>query len=369
VAFRQFALLQQEGELLAISEQWEALTAASRGGYFLTFGSCWASWNAIHKPQGHELRCATLRDDGKLIAILPMVVYRRGLWRIAQTLGPQTAESTDVLLACDAPPSAPGDILDRFIAAARADIIDLPFVVAGSAFAHAIERSRASRMVFQIDSLPYAVLHDETEWDRFEKSLSRSYQQQTGRKLRRLQERGAVTFDILEREADTSIDWLLDQKAKWGERVGKLGPWLFSPQYRAYLKNLSASGERILTFVLKVGDDICAVKVIAVGPKLCSLIIGAYDEGYNYYSPGSILDAFWIKHIFDTFRDPAGRHLDIDFGVGVERYKLHWSRGHTIETKTYKILASPWGGVPYRLKTALRNLRTRTAPQASTAAP
>ena len=74
MAFRQFALLQQEGELLAISEQWEALTAASRGGYFLTFGSCWASWNAIHKPQGHELRCATLRDDGKLIAILPMVV-------------------------------------------------------------------------------------------------------------------------------------------------------------------------------------------------------------------------------------------------------------------------------------------------------
>jgi CelD/BcsL family acetyltransferase involved in cellulose biosynthesis len=369
VAFRQFALLQREEELLAISEQWEALAAASRGAYFLTFGSCWASWTTIHKPQGHELRCATLHEDGKLIAVLPMVVYRRGLWRIAQTLGPQTAESTDVLLARDAPHSAASDMLDRFIAAARADIIDLSFVVEGSALAHAVERSRTPRMIFQIDALPYAVLHDETEWDTFEKSLSRSYQQQTGRKLRRLQERGAVTFDIVEGEANASIDWLLDQKAEWGERVGKLGPWLFSPQYRTYLKNLSASGDRILTFVLKLDDIPCAVKVIAVGPTLCTLIIGAYDERYNYYSPGSILDAFWVKHIFDTFRDPVGRHLDIDFGVGSERYKLHWSRGHAIETKTYKIFASHWGGVPYRLKSALRNLRTRPAPQAGTATP
>ena len=362
MAFRQFELLQSEEDLLSIAARWRALAARSRGAYFLSFASCWASWTEIHKPRGHKLRCATLSEDGGLIAVFPMVVHRRGLWRIAQTLGPQTAETTDVLVARDASPTTASEIFERFIAAARPDIIDLPFVADGSPLDHAVGRTRKPKRVFQVEALPYAVLHGETDWEKYERSLSRSYQQQTGRKLRRLQEQGAVSFHLLAKdEVDTAIDWLLDQKAKWGERVGKLGPWLFSANYRAYLKALVASEDRVLTFALKLDGAYCAVKIVAIGPTLCTLIIGAYDEDRSYYSPGSILDAFWIKHVFETFGSCGGQHLDIDFGVGPERYKLHWSRHHTIETRTYKVLPSYWGAVPYRLSAAIRRLKALTA--------
>jgi CelD/BcsL family acetyltransferase involved in cellulose biosynthesis len=361
VAFRRFLILRSDEEFLSIAEQWKALAAEARGAYFLTFASCWASWTAIHKPRGHKLRCAALFEDGRLIAVLPMVVHRRGLWRMAQTLGPQTAETTDVLIARDAPTTTASEIFERFIAAARPDIIDLPFVADGSPLDQAVARTRKPKSVFQLEALPYAVLHDEADWENYERSLSRSYQQQIQRKLRRLQEQGAVTFDILEQDADAGVDWLLEQKAKWGERVGKLGPWLFSPHYRAYLKALVASEDRVLTFALKLDGAYCAVKVVALGPTLCTLIIGAYDEDRGSYSPGSILDAFWIKHVFETFSGSDGQHLDIDFGVGAERYKLHWSRRHMIETRTYKVLPSYWGAVPYRLNAALRGQKARAA--------
>ena len=359
MASDQIEILHTRSQLLAVRDEWEMLWARSEGAYFLNFSSCLHSWDLVHQPQGRRLYCAILRQDGRIVAILPLVCQRRALWTIALALGPEAAEGCDILVEKNAAAGIGTQILQRFIAAARPDIMNFAFVVAGSALDVAIKASRKFHVVTQVDPMPYAVLRDEQTWAAFEKTVSKSYQQQTRRKLRRLEEKGVVAFEVIHGAADASIDWLLDEKQKWGVKVGKLGSWLFSPQYRAYLKALTESDDRILTFVLKLDGVPIAVKVIVAGPILCTLIIGAYDEDQSYFSPGSILDEFWIKHVFDHYCDAEGRKLDVNFGVGLERYKTHWGRGHAMETASYKLAASTWGEIPYRVKGALNKIRTR----------
>ena len=238
--------------------------------------------------------------------------------------------------------------------AAKPDVLNLPFVRGGNALDRAVRGLPNYRAVTHTDVMPYALLSGERDWPAFERALNRGTQAQTARKKRRLDEMGAVTIEVIEGEADAAVDWLLDEKAKWGRKVNKRGAWLFDPAYRAYLKGYAAAGASrsgtVLTFTLRLDGRLAAVKTVVVGPTLCTLLIAAYDEALSRFSPGNILDEVWLRHVFENHRDEAGRRLDVNFGNGIERYKLHWGRGFTYPSHTYKVAATRWGELPYRLK-------------------
>ncbi len=352
-------ILRTLDEVEAIEAAWRALWLRSHGSYFLSYASCLESWKTIHHPLGRSLTCAVLRDGDAVVAIWPMVCSRRrGLWKVAQTMGPDAAEGSDILVARDAPPAFAVALFEGFIKAARPDILDLAYVTADSPLDAAVGASRAYVRVAQVDEMPCAMLEGERDWASFERSLSNGYQRITQKQARRLEAKGRVEYQVIEGEADASIDWLLDTKQHWGEKVHKQGPWLTSPHYRAYLKRFAASSGLIVTFVIKLDGVPAAVKVVFVGPTLCAPIIAAYDDSLSYFSPGKILDGFYIRHVFEHYADPDGRPLNIEFGVGSELNKHHWSRGHRVEAKTYKVAASRWGALPYRLRVALDKVRS-----------
>ena len=352
-------------DLLSLRGEWDALWMHSHGDYYTSFASCLAALDEVHAPAGHALRCAIARDDGRLVAVLPMALKRKGLWRVAVTLGPDAAEGCDIVVAEGEPAGTALALLRFFLRRGGADVLDLPFLRGGNALDRAVEACGAFRTVTQSDVMPYARLSAEADWPRYERSLSRQTQAQTARKRRRLEEAGAVKVELTHGAADAAIDWLLDEKATWGRKTGKTGAWLFAPGYRAYLKSLAAEpggGQRLATFVLRVDGRIAAVKVIAVGTTLATLIIAAYDEALRKFSPGNILDEVWVRHVFDTARDGEGRPLDINFGNGVERYKLHWGGGTAFPSRTCKLAATRWGELPYRLKAALAGAKARLSP-------
>lgn len=352
-----FSLARDRAALLALADEWDALWTRSHGDYHLGFPSCLTSWDVIHAPRGRRLCCAILRMDGALRAVLPMVTFRRKLWRFATTLGPEAAEGCDLLQAEGGSRDEAAALLAFFMRRVRPDAVDLPYVRAGSALDQAIGTVTCRRRVTQTDVIPYASLGGEDDWEDYERSLGRSAQQQTGRKHRRMAEAGATAFEVRTGEADAAIDWLLDEKARWGLKVDKIGSWLFSTAYRTWLKRYAATDGRVLTFVLTFDGRPAAVKVIVVGPRLCTLIIAAYDETLSRFSPGNILDGFWIRHVFDHARDADGRRVDITFGVGVERYKMHWGRGLTQAATTYKLIGTRWGTLPYIVKDGLQAVR------------
>ena len=356
-------ILRTLDQLAAIEAPWQDLWLRSHGSYFLSFASCVESWKAIHQPLGRRLACAVLRQDQEIVAILPMVCWRKqGLWTVAQTMGPDAAEGSDILVAHGAPPALAIAVLGGFLEAARPDILDLDYVFKGSALDVAVLASKRYVKVAQVAEMPCANLAEERDWASFERSLSNSYQRITQKQARRLEAKGRVEYQVITGQADESIDWLLDTKQHWGEKVHKQGPWLTSPYYRAYLKSFASTSGLIVTYVIKLDGAPAAVKVVFVGPTLCAPIIAAYDDSLSYFSPGKILDGFYIRHVFENFADPAGKPLNIEFGVGLELNKQHWSRGHKVEAKTYKVAATRWGALPYRIRAAVDRLKQRRAP-------
>jgi CelD/BcsL family acetyltransferase involved in cellulose biosynthesis len=83
------------------------------------------------------------------------------------------------------------------------------------------------------------------------------------------------------------------------------------------------------------------------------LIIAGFhsDPQFAKYSPGIVLDEFWMKIAFE-------RRQDVDFGVGSERYKLFWSRNNKVDVASYHIPQTLVGNIT----TQLWHLNRRAAP-------
>jgi CelD/BcsL family acetyltransferase involved in cellulose biosynthesis len=145
-----------------------------------------------------------------------------------------------------------------------------------------------------------------------------------------------------------AIEWLFLQKRKWSERTHKRGDWVFSSRYQEFLSKLFASDPRFLVFVLKLDGAPIAVKLAAISSGFASTMMITYDDKYERFSPGNVLDEFMMRYIFENYLDSDGRHLDIDFGPGREHFKLHWSRGNVHLTTSFVMAASRWGLAKFR---------------------
>jgi CelD/BcsL family acetyltransferase involved in cellulose biosynthesis len=210
--------------------------------------------------------------------------------------------------------------------------------------------------------MPYADLKAEVDWASYKRSLSKHYESNVARKTRRLHEQGKVTADIVRGVPTPAIEWLFLQKRKWSERTNKRGHWVFSSRYQEFVTKLFASDPRFLVFVLKLDDAPIAVKLAAIGSGFASTMMITYDDKYERFSPGSILDEFMMRHIFENYQDSDGRHLDIDFGPGLEHFKLHWSRGNVHPTKSFIMAASRSGLAKLRIdqsRVRIQRLATR----------
>jgi len=351
-------ILRDMNDLSFIRSEWDSLWRRSNATYYLSFASCLQSWQSIHEPLERHLACIVLREKSRLQAILPMVIYRRGLWRIGRTVGPNAAEGCDILAEPHAATALGIAALNRFLQDMRPDFIDLPFVRTGSLLDRAIANLPKLRVLEATpDQSPLALLQNETDWASYRAGLSRNYQKQIRGQARRFGELGKVEFETVIGKADHAIDWLLREKRKWAEKVNKRGPWIFSPLYQQYLRTFAAASPDLLTFILKLDGAPVAVKLAAINPTSCSLLIAAYDERYYKYSPGSLLDQLWMEYVFTHHRTVQGRPLDVDFGAGREIYKMHWSRGNAVPTRSYKLATSPWGSLPWRMTEAVDSLK------------
>ena len=82
----------------AVRNEWEDLWSRANGHYHEAFAVCWESWLNIAGPRGSKLRCIVGRQNGRLVMVWPLVVTRRGLWRVLRMLGPEAADYTSMLL-------------------------------------------------------------------------------------------------------------------------------------------------------------------------------------------------------------------------------------------------------------------------------
>jgi CelD/BcsL family acetyltransferase involved in cellulose biosynthesis len=342
-----YRVLTSAEDIVSIKTEWDRLWVDARAGYQLSFSYVYQSWTTIHSPQRSEFCCVVAYQNGRLVAALPMVLLRGKikLWKYAAICSPDSAEDSDMLIERSGESQAIATgLLEKFLTFARPDVVKFFFVKSGCHLDTAIRRLTSLRLVDSFDNvIPYADLKAEVDWESYKRSLSKHYESNLARKTRRLHEQGKITVEIVRDTPGAAIEWLFEHKRKWSERTQKRGHWVFSPRYQEFINNLFAADSRFLVFALKLDNEPIAMKLAGIGSGFAGTMMISYDDKYERFSPGNILDEFMMRHIFENYRDYDGRHLDIDFGPGQEHFKLHWSRGNLHPARSFILAASGAG--------------------------
>src|SRR5262245_9515041 len=192
-----FRIIDDEHDFFALRSQWDELHSKQRLRLLdLAFFYVASAWTEVwRRKQGCQLFiiCGEF-DDGTLAMVWPLVLERRGLLRVAHSLGPGYYENCDILID-------PQSVLPEHLA-----------------FAWAIAKGRFHVLHFQAireDSCLWPFVKDvrvkewiETRapciessrwknWDAYMASRSSKFRRDTGRLHRRLQAFGDVRFEII----------------------------------------------------------------------------------------------------------------------------------------------------------------------------
>lgn len=350
----QFEIVSDEDGFRALQHEWDDLWSAANGQHGQSFSVCWLAWQHVAKPRGRRLCCIVHRENGQLAMVWPLVTYRRLLWTYLCPLSPEAGDYTRVLVTDS--PASPALIAGAWQTALKrcgADFIKLPYVDEGSEL-HALASRERHVMIAARTVAAFAKLRDETEWDAFCKTLGTMSGKKPGALERRLSKEGELAVRLTE-SGDTSenaalVDWILARKRAWGDRVGKRGEWLDSSHYRDFLVSLvcPVNGRAMARlFVITLDGAPIAATVVGVGATCVDGLIASFDARFAKFGPGSIVIEHVVKWAFD-------QRLNVDFGVGAERFKAYWSRNNVTGAWSAQIASSRWGVLAYRSKKTVR---------------
>ncbi|KRB50037.1 hypothetical protein ASE04_15770 [Rhizobium sp. Root708] len=349
--------------MVELETEWNNLWLKAKGSFYQSFSVAYHSWKEIAEPAGRSLFCIVIRDQGAMVLVFPMVRYRKGPLLMIRPLGPNAAETTDMLVDPDVDWQATVTQAWRTIEhASKADIIHMPFIKVGSTLDQLIQHSR--NIERDADIAPFANLQDQTDWATYERIIGANSRQQLNRKRKRLSELGEFKFIEVDPVADPKyalelIDWMFTHKQVWADRVGKHGDWISSQGYRNFLYRWitdprNIQGMRLYT--IQIDKMPIAMKLAAYGVSHLDLIIAGFhsDPQYAKYSPGFVLDEYWMKIVFE-------KRLNVDFGAGNEPYKLFWSRNLKNDLANYHIPHTIAGATATHLWRLKRRVETHLA--------
>jgi CelD/BcsL family acetyltransferase involved in cellulose biosynthesis len=339
-------IISDSRDLVALQPEWDALWSSVRSpGYQQSYTFARICLQEIHNDQRSPLRCIVVRQSGKVVLIWPLLIRRVAMVKILSPLWSTGAEYTEPLVQ-----DGPGglDLVSSAWLSARskiaADIISMPQLKVGS-YLHTVV-SRENPADVETDTC-YVIQWDKkwTDWDSYCKAVSTGHdsKQTRRRKRKKLEEQGEIEFQILTASSETAalIDWTLQHKRDWAERVNKRGSWLYSESYRNFLVALFSSESACQTFaifLLKINGIPISTKLVAYNKKKLDWIITAFDAAWGRYSPGSLLDEYCVHWTFE-------KGLELDFGPGPVAYKKLWSNDNAITTVSYRFSGSLLGAI------------------------
>lgn len=330
----------------ALKPDWDALwQRCPDSSIFQSFDCCLKIWESIAEPSGRKLLCLVGRQNGQLVAVWPLVIYRKLAWSFIRPLEANDAEFSDILI---------DDTVNRrdWISAAwqvlkaksGSDVMVLPHFPREAEVAGIVRPHDTS-------SDQYVVVHlkAEKDWDSYYNSLSKSHRRDHAKARRRLAELGTIGCEVIgagDRRVPDLVLWMLAQKRIWAERTNKKGSWLYDEGFRDFLIRLLIDPEaqaKCLIMSLTLNDKPIAVQIYAPGQNILHALISGFDVHYQKYSPGILLSEYLLKWAME-------HKLDCNLGLGAEQYKKFWSRNQVLEATTYNLAVSWWGKAALRAR-------------------
>ncbi|TCT06450.1 CelD/BcsL family acetyltransferase involved in cellulose biosynthesis [Tepidamorphus gemmatus] len=285
------ATIRNPATLETIARDWRDLESApgSRTTPFQTFDfhRIWAR----HFASDDDLRVITVRERGRLVLILPLVVGRTPVGRVARWAGDPILQYGDVVAAPDgdvipwldaafAELTRPGDISVLTLRRIRADAAIADWA------ARRLDAVGAAEKAMEIDLSGFTEPGD----------YARARSSRTARNRRRrnkLAQIGDVAFRMVDggEEARKLARAALDLKRHWLEQQGQYSRALADPRTTACLVDMAAhepADSGVVTASLEVGGRPAAVEIGMVHNGRYCAFLGAFDPALSKYSPGQV---------------------------------------------------------------------------------
>jgi len=341
-------------EFDALATEWDDLVhAMPRPSPFMLHGWLTEWWR--HHGEGAQLSVTVAREDGRLVAALPLVVRRRAGLRVASFMGEHAAVLPDLLLAEDADPSVGPQL--AWLAPEHCDVVDFHGLPAGSRIAEAFP-TRLSL----IERIEAPVLDISAGWDEVYRTKTNSKKRNLHKRRRRqLGELGEVTA-ITARELP-ELEPALEEAfrlhaARWNGRPD--GSCFATPAgqrfNRSVLRRLAALDVARITLLQLDGRAIAFHYWFAMAGCMYVHRL-AFDPAVGRFSPG-------LVNTLDAIEAAGNEGLTrVEFLGGDERYKVELADG-------FAPLYQAYGG-PARIRgraytaAQLANIRLRLAAKRS----
>ncbi|MEM5326411.1 GNAT family N-acetyltransferase [Paraburkholderia sp. JHI2823] len=325
--FRHIIMVCRSGaDFARLRPAWEALAATCPPSLDFTYCEVAA---ARAFALGETVSVVLVSDGTVLVALWPVIIVRRGAYRVARALGCGNDQEYAGPLVAD-----PADV--RLYAAALeglcgvgADVLEIFFVEQNSPLAAALANVPQSWVLRAIPERwrrvdGYSIgLCAFTTYDAFLATRPESLRGTLRRCARRLAEQGVVEYGWCQDADDARevLTWLFANKRRWARARGFDASFLMDDEVRDFFIDLARRIELVstpLVYFVKLDGTPVAASVNLVGPRSIEYFITTYDESYAACSVGNLIVDSMVR-----WAHASGR--DFDFRPFFSAYKARWT--------------------------------------------
>lgn len=280
-------IITTEAGVTALADEWRELYARASRTPFSDFDLFSVWWQVIGKMSAaRRLHIVTGRIDGKLVAVLPLIVMHQKGLRILQAAGYKAYNCCDML----------AENRDQAVAlwqAARCsryyDFADIRDVGSDSMCGDVLASFARRR-----DKTPSFYL--KIKWSTGKEWISSLISHTRGnfnRCMRRLEEKGPLRFQTYEGGPlpMAIIDGMVKLKVAWSAERKARGVFEYAevPEYyRQLIKTMAQKGSLFLSW-LQCGDDVVAYNQGYIHQGVLHMAFWTHDPAYARHSPGNVV--------------------------------------------------------------------------------
>ncbi len=359
------ALATDRRSFQALEPEWLELERTSASPVlFQSFGWCKAVFDH-HRACGHAFDpvIVTLRENGKLLGLLPLQRRNSGLARLATGFGEPYQQYTDVVLAPGAPANAAARLLDAACRLPRCDGLQLLKVRDDSALAPLLRARKAIRG--NEDAAPFVELAPFPDFKAYHATVNAKTRKNIRNARNRLSRGGVLAHRVLTDPAEVSalVERAHCGRERWLETQGLTSRAFRDPSFGAFVRAVASSGDggehgiAVMAMTLSLDDRPVADQWGFVFNNRYYAYVATWAPEFEEASPGKL-------HLEEVIRACKERGVDVaDFLMPAVRYKFTWTDRAT-PVADYalplsflaRLEASLWSG---RVRPALKRMALR----------
>jgi CelD/BcsL family acetyltransferase involved in cellulose biosynthesis len=336
----------------ALEADWrELFSLSATDNFFVSYDWCKIWWDTFGGPAGSQPVLVTVRREGRLVALLPLSVWRTGPRSSAQAMGGESGQYCDMLIAPEM--ASDQDIFNALwdgIVASGIDWIQFNNVPDDSALA----RFLAPRRTIQSEPTIGCCLDtaDHENFDAYMKTRSASLRKSMRRRWRKLETLGTVTFETVTDPGrlDEISRTIVGHKRQWLADRGLHGRFLSRPNVAAWMADVMRAAlktRQLHLSLLRIDDRIISAQLGFICGGRMTGYFASFDLEYGPYSVGTMQVRSFIEKLFD-------RRFKIDLMPPDDDYKLEWV-DRSVGARAYTVPVTRLG----TMETLLLNSRNR----------